>query len=175
MTRTPTLDVTMPSEREVTVARVFDAPRDLVFQALTTPDLLRRWLLGPPGWSMVVCDLDLRVGGAYRFEWDSEDGRRLAVGGVYREVNAPEGYVATERFDDPWDAGESVVTTVLSEQGETTTLTLTIRYESREARDGVLAGGMTSGLGASYDRLDEILASATPRLRPEFGPPPAGE
>ena len=159
MTRTETLDVTMPSKREVTVTRVFDAPRHLVFEALTTPDLLKRWLLGPPGWSMVVCELDLRVGGAYRFEWDSEDGRHLAMGGVYREVNPPEGYVATELFDEPWYSGESIVTTVLSEQGESTTLTLTVAYESQEARDGVLAGGMTSGLGTSYDRLAEMLAS----------------
>jgi len=158
MTGTQTLDVTTPSEREVAMTRVFDAPRHLVFEALTTPALLTRWLLGPPGWAMVVCEIDLRVGGAYRFEWHSDDGRHMGMGGVYQEITPPESYVATEMFDEAWYPGEAIVTTVLTEQGGATTLTLTVRYASQEARDGVVASGMTSGVSASYDRLARMLA-----------------
>ena len=158
MTRIPTLEVTTPSEREIAMTRVLDAPRRLVFEALTTPALLTRWLLGPPGWRMVVCEIDLTVGGAYRFEWRADDGRHLGMGGRYIAITPPEGYVATEIFDEAWYPGEAVVTTALTDHGETTTLTLTVRYASREARDGVLASGMARGVSASYDRLAELLA-----------------
>jgi len=105
MTNTGTLKVTTPMEREIVMTRVFDAPRRLVFDALTKPELLRQWLLGPPGWSMPVCEIDLRVGGAYRYLWRGPDGIEMGTRGVFREIAAPERLVATEKFDQPWYPG----------------------------------------------------------------------
>lgn len=154
------LKVTMPSDREIAMTRVFDAPRTLVFDAHTKPELVRRWLLGPPGWSMPVCEIDLRVGGKYRWVWRSDkDGTTMGMGGVYREIVAPERLVTTEQFDEAWYPGEGLNTLVLLEQRGRTTLTQTMRYQSREARDAVLKAGMEQGVEASYDRLVELLAS----------------
>ncbi len=157
-----TLKVTTPSDREIEMTRVFDAPRRLVWDAYTKPDLVRQWLLGPPGWSMPVCDIDLRVGGKYRYVWRNDsDGTEMGMGGVYREIRAPERLVTTERFDQAWYQGEGVGTLVLLEQGGRTTLTLTMLYESREAREAVLKTGMEQGVAASYDRLAELVAAAS--------------
>jgi uncharacterized protein YndB with AHSA1/START domain len=155
-----TLQITTPSEREIKMTRAFDAPRRLVFDAFTKPELLERWLLGPDGWSMVVCHVDLRVGGTYRYVWRRDrDGTEMGMGGVYREVVAPERIVATERFDESWYPGEAVGTVVLLEDAGRTTVTQTLLYESREARDSVLQSRMEEGVAASYDRLARILAS----------------
>ncbi len=160
MTKTATLTVTTPSEREIAMTRVFDAPRSLVFDAWTRPELLKRWLLGPPGWSMPVCEIDLRVGGKYRYVWRRDsDGTSMGMGGVYREIVAPTRVVATEKFDESWYPGEAVVTVVLDDHGGRTTLTQTVLYESRAARDAVLKSPMEEGVGASFDRLAELLAS----------------
>jgi uncharacterized protein YndB with AHSA1/START domain len=159
MTDTGTLQITTPSEREIVMSRVFDAPRSLVFGAWTKPELLKRWLGVRGGWSMVVCEVDLRVGGAYRFVWRGPDGAEMGMGGVYREIVAPERLVATESFDDPWNPGEAVDTTVLVEEGGKTTATTTVLYESEEIRDGVLESGMARGVAESYDMLAEYLAS----------------
>jgi len=154
------LKVTMPSDREIAMTRVFDAPRTLVFDAHTKPELVKRWLLGPPGWTMPVCEIDLRVGGKYRWVWRSDnDGSTMGIGGVYREIVAPERLVTSERFDEAWYPGEGLNTLVLVEKGGRTTLTQTMRYESKEARDAVLKSGMEKGVEASYDRLGELLAS----------------
>jgi uncharacterized protein YndB with AHSA1/START domain len=155
--------VTARGDREIVLTRVFDAPRRLVFDALTKPELVRRWLLGPPGWTMVVCDIDLKVGGAYRYLWRHSDGTEMGMRGVYREIVPPERIVNTESFDTPWYPGEAVGTAVLVEEGGKTTLTTTVRYASREARDGVLKSNMEKGVAASYDRLEEVLASAPAR------------
>jgi uncharacterized protein YndB with AHSA1/START domain len=152
-----TLQVTTPTDREIAMTRVFNAPRHLVFDALTKPELVSQWLLGPPGWSMPVCEIDPRVGGAYRFQWRGPDGEEMGTRGVCREIRPPERFVATERFDDPWYPGESLVSYSLAEQDGVTTLTLTVRYESREARDGVLKTPMEKGVAMSYDRLAELL------------------
>ena len=155
-----TLKLTTPSDRELAMSRVFDAPRQLVFDAHTKPDLVRQWLLGPPGWSMPVCEMDVRVGGKYRYVWRHDrEGTEMGMGGVYREIVAPERIVNTEKFDESWYPGQAVDTLVLVEQRGKTTLTLTVRYESWEARDAVLKSGMESGVAASYDRLAELLAS----------------
>jgi len=160
MQSTGTLEITTPTEREIAMTRVFDAPRHLVFDAWTRPELLKRWLLGPPGWSMVVCEIDLRAGGSYRYVWRHErDGKDMGMGGEYREVVPPERLVATERFDDPWYPGEAVGTMTFAEESGRTTITQTLLYETREARDGVLKSGMERGVEASYDRLAEYLAS----------------
>ena len=147
------LKITTSGDRELVMTRVFAAPRTLVFDAYTKPELVTRWLLGPPGWSMPVCEMDVRVGGTYRWVWRHDrDGTEMGMGGTYREVRAPERLVATERFDEAWYPGEALNTLVLVEQGGRTTLTQTMRYESREARDAVIKSGMESGVKASYDR-----------------------
>ena len=111
-----TLQVTTPSDREIAMTRVFDAPRTLVYDAHTRPELVRQWLLGPPGWTMPVCDMDVRVGGTYRWVWRRDtDGSTMGMGGVYREVVAPERVVATEKFDDAWYPGEGLNTLLLVE------------------------------------------------------------
>ena len=159
-----TLSVTAPGDREIVMTRVVDAPRRLVFEAFTKPELIKQWLLGPPGWSMPVCEIDLRVGGSYRYVWrKTATGTEMGMGGVYHEIAPPERLVATEKFDDAWYPGEAVSTLVLTEQAGKTTITQTVLYESREARDAVLKSGMESGVAASYDRLEELLASPKPR------------
>jgi len=130
-----------------------------VFQALTTPELVKKWLLGPPGWTMPVCEIDLRVGGAYRYVWHSAGGQVMGMRGVFREITPPARIVQTEIFDDPWYRGEAIVTGSLTESNGQTTLTTTVRYESQEVRDGVLASRMAEGVTASYDRMAEVLAT----------------
>jgi uncharacterized protein YndB with AHSA1/START domain len=150
--------VSTPSEYEIRVTRDFNARRQLVFEAFTKPDLIRRWLLGPPGWSMPLCEIDLRIGGSYRYVWRSEkDGSQMAVGGVFRDVISLERLVCTERFDDAWYPGEAEVTTKFTETNGITKTTITIRYESREARDTARRSGMEIGLAAGYDRLETLL------------------
>jgi len=158
--RTGTLTLTMPTEREIVMTRVFEAPRRLVFDAFTKPELLRRWLLGPDGWSMPVCDIDLKVGGSYRYVWRHDtDGVEMSAAGVYREIVLGERVVATERFEPPWYPGEALVSMALVEAGGRTTLTQTLRYESREVRDVVLRSPMASGVEASLDRLEGFLGA----------------
>jgi uncharacterized protein YndB with AHSA1/START domain len=161
MNHATSLKVTTPTDREIVLTRVFDAPRRLVFDALTKPELLKRWLLGPPGWSMVVCDVDLKVGGSYRYVWRNADGAEMGMHGVYREIVRPERIVNTETFDFGCDAqsGEAVGTVVLTERGGRTTLTTTVLYPSKEARDATIASGMEHGVAASYDRLEELLVT----------------
>lgn len=159
------LKIAAAADREIVMTRIFDAPRRLVFECMTKPELLRRWLLGPPGWSMVVCDVDLRVGGAYRYVWRNQKGTEMGMGGVFREIVRPERLVQTESFDDSWYPGDALDTTVLVEADKKTTLILTVLYESREARDGVLKSPMEDGVAASYDRLAELLKSQRARTR----------
>src|SRR3979490_2736312 len=153
------LIVTTPSDREIAMTRVFNAPRKLVFDAWTKPELVRRWLLGPPGWTMPVCEIDLKVGGAYRFEWLGQDGTRMGMGGVYREIVFPERIVNTQLFDQDWTGGEALGTLLLTEQGGKTTLTNAMLSLSREARHGALRARMAEGVEAGYARLDELLPS----------------
>ena len=160
MLNSQTFKVTTPSDLQIAMTRVFNAPRRLVFDALTKPELVQRWLLGPAGWSMPVCEIDLRVGGAYRYVWRNDTkGKEMGSRGVFREIVPAERIVCTELFDEAWYAGEAIVTNVLVEQGGQTTLTVTSRFGSRETRDGVLKSGMESGVAVSYDRLEELLSS----------------
>jgi uncharacterized protein YndB with AHSA1/START domain len=159
MTETGTLQITTPTERKIVMSRVFDAPRNLVFDAWTKPELLERWLGVRGGWSMAVCEVDLRVGGAYRFVWRGPDGTEMGMGGVYREIVPPERLVATESFDEPWHSGEALDTIVLVENDGKTTATTTVLYASEEIRNAVLESGMASGVAESYDTLAEYLAS----------------
>jgi uncharacterized protein YndB with AHSA1/START domain len=153
------MTVTTPSDREIALTRVLDAPRHLVFEAYTRPELLQRWLGVHAGWSWAVCEIDLRVGGAYRYVWRGPDGAEMGMGGVYREVVAPERIVATEKFDQSWYPGEAVSTVTLVERDGRTTLTLTVRYESRAARDAVLKSPMEQGVAAGFDKLAQLLTT----------------
>jgi uncharacterized protein YndB with AHSA1/START domain len=166
MTNLGGLKVAANGEREIVMTRVFQAPRNLVFEAMTRPELLKRWLLGPDGWSMPVCEIDLRVGGKYRYVWRNvASGQEMGMGGVYKEIVAPERVVATEKFDEAWYAGEGIGTLVLVEEGGKTTLTQTMLYESRATRDAVLKSPMESGVAASYNRLEQILTSGDVRAK----------
>jgi uncharacterized protein YndB with AHSA1/START domain len=156
---TATLQVSTPSDREVAMTRVFDAPRRLVFDAFTKPELIKRWLGVREGWTMSVCEVDLTVGGAYRYEWRGPKGEDLGMGGVYREITRPDRIVCTERFDAPFDQGEAIDTTVWMEQDGKTTVTITVLAPSREVRDAVLKSGMTTGVEQGYETLDRVLAS----------------
>ena len=159
MSSTRTLEVSLPSDREVRMTRVFDAPRYLVFEAMTKPELLKRWFYGPPGWSLEVCEVASRAGDRYRYVWRGPDGTEMGMGGICREFVPPEKMVATEKFDTPWYPGEALVTMTLVEEGGKTTFTLTVRYESQEARDTALRTPMTEGVSMGYDRLAEMLPS----------------
>jgi uncharacterized protein YndB with AHSA1/START domain len=154
-----TLHVATRGEWEIVMTRVLDAPRTLVFDAFTKPELVRRWLLGPDGWSMPVCEIDFRVGGRYRYVWHHTNGNEMGMGGIYREIVIPERIVSTEKFDHEWYPGEAVGTLVLVEQDGKTTVTQTVLYDSRETRDAVLKSPMESGVAAGYDRLEQMLAS----------------
>ena len=153
------LRITTRGDRELVMTRILNAPRRLVFDAFTKPELVRRWLLGPPGWSMPVCEIDFRVGGKYRYVWRNDNGNEMGMGGVYREIVAPERIVSTEKFDESWYPGEAVGTIVLSELGGKTTLTQTVRYESPEALEAVLKSPMEQGVEAGYVRLEQLLES----------------
>ena len=154
------LEITAKGDREIVMTRTFNAPRALVFDAFTKPELVRQWLLGPPGWTMPVCEIDLRVGGKYRYVWrHSLNGNEMGMGGIYREVMPPERIVATERFDQSWYPGGALVTFVLAEQGGQTSVTQTILYDSRAAREAVLKSPMETGVTAGFNRLEELLES----------------
>ena len=146
-------------DREIVIERDFDAPRPLVFDAFTKPELVRQWLLGPDGWTMPVCEIDLRVGGRYRYLWRKEGtGEEMGMGGTFREVVRPEKLVATEKFDEAWYPGEAVDTTVFEERGDRTKVHMTVLYQSREARDTATRSGMEHGMVAGYDRLERVLS-----------------
>ena len=153
--------VTLPSGRQVVVTREFRAPRALVYEAYTRPELMKRWLLGPPGWTMPVCEMDVRVGGRFRWRWRSEeDGSEFGFHGEFVEVVASARLRHTESFDSGDTAevmGEAMVTVDLVERGGITRMTTRIEYESKEVRDGALATGMTEGMEKSYQLLDRLL------------------
>jgi uncharacterized protein YndB with AHSA1/START domain len=147
--------VTTPSDTEIVLARTFAAPRRLVFDAFTRPELLRQWH-GARGWHLVVCEIDLRPGGIWRFVSRGPGGVELGHGGEYHEVDAPGRLVQSEVYDG-WDAGEALITTVFDEQDGRTAMTATVRYPAREIRDSVLRTPMRRGAGEAYDRLDDVL------------------
>ena len=147
---------TTPSDREIEMTRLFDAPRQLVFDAFTNPAHVPHWF-GPRGWSVPVCEIDLRPGGSWRYVLSGPDGEEMGMSGVYREITPPERIVTTESFDDY--PGESEVTAVFVEDGGKTTLTVTVLYPSKEVRDAVIKTGMEHGAAETYDRLAELLPS----------------
>jgi len=154
-----TLRIATRGDREIVMTRQFDAPRALVFDALTKPELIKQWLTGPDGWIMAVCEIDFRVGGKYRYLWRAKEGHEMGMGGVYKEIRRPERVVATGKFDQSWYPGEEVSTFALVEAKGKTTLTQTVAYESREARDIVMKSPMEEGVRAGYDKLADLVAS----------------
>ncbi len=146
---------TTPSDREVVMTCEVDAPRELVFDAWTKPEHVQQWMLGPSGWTMPVCEIDLRPGGAWHFVWGRADGTEMEMRGEYREVTPPERLVSTESWGGDWP--ETINTVTLSEEDGKTTITQTVLYPSKEARDAALATGMKEGASVSFDRLAEHL------------------
>jgi uncharacterized protein YndB with AHSA1/START domain len=153
-----TFIVTAPSDRQIILTRLFDAPRELVFDAMTKPEHVRRWWgILDDTYSLAVCEIDLRVGGKWRFVGGGPQGQ-TAFHGEYREIDRPERLVYTEIFE-PFEDNASLVTQVLTEEDGKTRMTLTCEYPSREVRDIVLSSGMETGAGISYDRLEEVAMS----------------
>lgn len=164
MNATNTLQVTTPSDLEITMTRTFEAPRQLVFDAWTKPEHIVHWFgQGDEqlkGWSMTTCEVDLRPGGAYHFVWAGPDGEVLGIAGEYSEIEPPARIVSTELFDEPYrdEMGGAVVNTfTLEERDGKTTWTQTSRYSSREARDGALQTGMESGVAEGFVTLERYL------------------
>jgi len=152
------LKVTTPTDREIVMTRVFDAPRELVFDAFTKPEIVKRWLIAPEGWSLAACDIDLRVGGDFRYVWRNDAGQEFVVNGVYTEITRPARVVHTEKFDDPAFPGESLETWAFDERNGVTTFTMTLSYDSVEACTRARESGMDQGNAACYDRLAALLA-----------------
>jgi uncharacterized protein YndB with AHSA1/START domain len=155
---TRNLEVTTRGDREIVITRDFAAPRALVYEAMTKPALLKRWLGVFDGWSLEVCEVDARTGGSFRYQWRGPKGEKMGMRGEYREVVPNERLVSTEVFDEAWYPGEAVGTAVFTEQDGRTTLTTTVVYMSREVRDNVLKSGMAGGMSKSYSAMEEMLA-----------------
>ncbi len=147
--------LTTPSDREIVITRVVAAPRRLVFAAYTNPENLPHWMLGPEGWTMPVCEIDLRPGGAWHFVWRRADGTEMAMRGVYQEIMPPERLVCTESWGGDWP--ETLNTLILTEEDGKTTITQRVLYPSKEARDAALKTGMLEGASQGFTRLDEYL------------------
>lgn len=159
MTNPRKLQLTTPSPREIVITRQVDAPRHLVFKAYTTPELLKRWM-GPREWEMAVCEIDLRVGGRYKYVWRGPDGMEMGMGGVFREVVRPERVVSTESFIPAMYPGEAQGTLTLTEQNGVTTVTIAMVYPTQEVRDLMLQTPMEEGMNMGFARLDELAASS---------------
>jgi uncharacterized protein YndB with AHSA1/START domain len=146
---------TTPSDREVVVTRVVNAPRRLVFAAWTEPRHLQRWLTGPEGWTMPVCEIDLRPGGRWRYVYRKASGKEMTLTGSVLEVVPPDRFVTTESWGPEWP--DTVNTLVLTEAEGRTTIALTITYVSKEARDAALDTGAMDGMNRAFELLDELL------------------
>ena len=151
------LEVKTVGDREIHMRREFQAPRALVFEAMTNPELLKRWLFGPPGWEMSLCEVDLRAGGKFRYEWRHSDGQFMAMGGLFVEVAPPERIVQIEKFDVAWYPGEMTATMELHEAEGRTVLTMRLVYDLPEGRAAALKTPMADGMSMGYDRLAALL------------------
>ena len=163
-----TAQVTLPSDTEVRVTRSFHAPRTLVWQAHTVPKLVQRWMPGYPGWSMPVCEMDVRPGGKYRWRWRSdENGQEFGFFGTFKEVDAP-AKMTQEEYFDPGDVGGEVTgampvnnpainRSTFTEKNGVTTVVVLMDYGSKAARDAAVSTGMTDGMETSYQNLDKLI------------------
>jgi uncharacterized protein YndB with AHSA1/START domain len=155
MTTAAKVNVTTPSDREIVMTRLFDAPLDLVYDCYTKVDLLKRWML-PDGWTFVACDNDLTIGGAFHWQWRNAQGQEMGIHGIYREIAPPQRIVRTEIFDQDPTQSESLGTLLLSEQNDRTTLKIIVLYPSCDARDQALKARAEKGVVSA--KLDALLA-----------------
>jgi uncharacterized protein YndB with AHSA1/START domain len=162
MTRNDDLTLAAHGDNAISITRSFAAPKAMLFDAWTKPELVRRWLLGPDGWTMPDCHIDLTVGGTYRYvlKHVSKD-ERVIFGGTFKEIARPDRLAATEHFEEPFFPGEAMNVTTFVEKNGRTIVTTISTHASKEARDGAMASGMEKGVKRSYDRLDEMLMSET--------------
>jgi uncharacterized protein YndB with AHSA1/START domain len=149
--------LTLPSNREILIQRTFDAPRRLVFEALTKPEHVAQWY-GPRYLKLQVCEIDFRVGGRWRYVLRDPEGNEHGFSGEYREIVPPERVVTTEGYE-AMPGHEYVATLTLDEQDGKTTLRSHLVYQSPEDRDGHIQSGMEPGMRETYDRLAELLAT----------------
>lgn len=161
MSLATTLSVTTPSDLELEVERMFNAPADLVFDCYTTPDLVRRWLYGPEDWTLSTCEIDLTPGGQYRYVWSGPDGESMGMTGTFHEIEPPTRLMTTEVFDADFGMGKMLITTVFHPEGERTRLQQTILFESKQHRDAAVETGMAEGMGMSFTSLENLLADLT--------------
>ena len=158
------LRISTPTDTTIVLTRTFDAPRRLVWEAMFTPDRMRRWMLPPPGWTLTTCECEARVGGALRLAWKSEEADpAMTLQGVFTEVVLHERIVHTETMalGSGQTVGELVETHEFAEKGAITTMRITQAYPSKDARDGAIASGMDQGVEACYKQMDTLLAQAT--------------
>lgn len=153
------LEITTPTDEEIVITRRFSAPRALVWDAFTKPALITRWMGLMPGWTFPVCEVDLRVGGSYRYVWRGPNGEEMGMGGTFVEIERPKRLVAREYFDQKWYEGGCVETTTFTETAGSTTVTIQLRYDSREIRDGVLRSPMASGMELGFTNLAQLLST----------------
>jgi uncharacterized protein YndB with AHSA1/START domain len=156
-TSTGTTTFTTPSDTETVMTRVVDAPKTVVWDVYTRPEHIQQWMLGPEGWTMPVCEIDLRPGGSYRYGWRKAEGDEMEITGAFREIAPPDRLVSTESWGADWP--DTINTVVLTEEDGKTTITTTMLYPSKEARDAALQSGMKEGASVTFDRLDAYLAS----------------
>jgi uncharacterized protein YndB with AHSA1/START domain len=147
--------MTTPTERELVLTRLFDAPRALVFEACTSPRHLPHWMPGPPGWTISVCEVDLRTGGSWRLRWRNSGNVEMEMHGIYRDISSPELLVSTDSWGRGWP--ETFNTVIFSEQDGKTTFTANVLFPSKKARDTVLSTGIERDISLNYDRLAHYL------------------
>jgi uncharacterized protein YndB with AHSA1/START domain len=153
--------ITLPSDTEYLITRVFDAPAELIFKAVTTPELVKRWW-GFETSEWLVCEIDFRIGGQWRFVTREGD-MEVGFHGEYREIDAPHRIVQTEIYEgapEPYPNDAAVNTTTLDERDGVTTMTVLVTVPTQEIRDAILASGMESGMQVSYNRLEDLVRSA---------------
>lgn len=161
------IEVSQPGDREVRVVRIFKAPRQLVWDAHTKPELMQKWCYGFAGWTLPICEMDVREGGTYRWRWrNGADGSEFGFHGTFSEVKAPS-KLAHDQYFDPGDmeyampvGDPCLITLALSEADGVTTLTTTMTFVSKEARDGAVSTGMTGGMEVGYARIDDMFEKA---------------
>jgi uncharacterized protein YndB with AHSA1/START domain len=163
MTEIGKLRAAPDGDRGILVTRAFDAPREVVFEAYTRPELVPHWLGVFGGWEMIACVIEPKVGGTWRFVWTGPKGERIGWRAVCREFVPPERITSVRSFDEPFFKGSELATITFTEQGSRTVLTGTFEYDSREARDDVLESPMLQGVAASYDKLAEIIDAPAER------------
>ena len=155
------LQIATPTDTTIVLTRTFDAPRRLVWQAMFTPDKMRRWMLPPPGWTLTLCKCEPRVGGVLELAWKSDEADpAMTLRGTFTEVVLHEWAIHSETM--ALGSGQTIGSLLekheFAEHGDVTAMTITQTYDSKQDRDGALASGMDQGMEACYQQLDAVLA-----------------